>query len=220
LWDPRLFQTTRGKVLLHIKKHGACTVAYLSRELGLTPNAIRQHLSSLARDNLVSQRALKAGPSKPAQAYFLTPQAESLFPKGYDGLLLDLLQELLHQHGEEETCRWLSRVGYSRAAAYVNETAGLEPDARVAVVGRILEESGSLPEWEGNGWGLTLRNFNCPYALVSRDHPQACEAQRSFLQRLFSPAAVETACEHQQGRCRFHITPAMEGAAAVQPEDK
>src|SRR5919106_441838 len=68
MWNYRFFQSTRGKVLFLLKKRGPCTVAYLSHQLELTPNAIRQHLSSLERDNLVTQQPVKTGPNKPALA--------------------------------------------------------------------------------------------------------------------------------------------------------
>ena len=95
MWNRRFFLTTRGKVLLLLRKQSHCTVAYLSQQLQLTPNAIRQHLSALERDELVAQRPLKTGPYKPALAYYLTSEAESLFPKRYESLLSGFIKELV-----------------------------------------------------------------------------------------------------------------------------
>lgn len=196
--------------MLHIKKQGSCTVAYLSQQLGLTPNAIRQHLSVLVRDRLVDQQPVKVGPSKPALAFSLTAQAESLFPKKYHDLLLDLVQELVHRQGEEGAGRWMGQLGDASAGSYVNQLAHLGFPEKVAAVGRILEESGSLPEWEQCGPALAVRDFNCPYAAVTRDYPQVCEVQRGFLQRLFAPAEVSTACDRGNSRCEFRIGPGPE----------
>jgi predicted ArsR family transcriptional regulator len=69
-----------------------------------------------------------------------------------------------------------------------------------------MEESGSITECERSEEGLVVRDYNCPYAAVARVHPEVCEAQRSFLQRLLGPARVDIACLQQESRCQFQIT--------------
>jgi predicted ArsR family transcriptional regulator len=206
MWNARLFLTTRGKVLLLLKKQRACTVAYLSQQLELTPNAIRQHLSALERDHLVAHQSLKTGPNKPALVFSLTSQAESLFPKRYENLLLDLLQELLEREGSAAACRLLSQLGYLAAERHLGRLSRLTFEEKVEEVGRIMEESGSITECERSEEGLVVRDYNCPYAAVARVHPEVCEAQRSFLQRLLGSARVDIACLQQESRCQFQIT--------------
>lgn len=205
MWNPSLFLTTRGKVLLLLKKQGACTVAYLSQQLELTPNAIRQHLSAMERDNLVTHQSVKTGPSKPALAFSLTSRAEALFPKRYESLLLDLLQELVEREGKLAVRHLLSQLGYLAAERHLGRLSRLSFEEKVEEVGRIMEESGSVTELEHAAEGLVMRDFNCPYAAVARVHPEVCEAQRSFLQRLLEPARVDIACLRQETRCQFQI---------------
>jgi predicted ArsR family transcriptional regulator len=205
--NPRLFLTTRGKVLLLLKQQGACTVAYLSQQLELTNNAIRQHLSALERDNLVVHQSVKTGPSKPALVFSLTSQAESLFPKGYESLLLDLLQELKEREGSAAVRHLMSRLGHRAVQRHLERLARLTFEEKLAEAGRIMEEDGSIIAWERSEGGLVARDFNCPYAGVARAHPEVCEARRSFLQQLLEPAKVEIACLHQEARCQFQISP-------------
>jgi predicted ArsR family transcriptional regulator len=204
--DSRLFLTTRGKVLLLLKKQRACTVAYLSQQLKLTTNAIRQHLSALERDNLVTHQSVKTGPNKPALLFSLTSQAESLFPKRYGGLLLDLLHELLEREGSVAVCHLLSQLGCQSAQRHLGRLAGMTFEEKVAEVGRIMEEDGSIIDWERFEGGLVVQDFNCPYATVAKAHPEVCQAQQSFLQQLLEPARVELACLHQEARCQFQVT--------------
>jgi len=206
MWNPRLFLTTRGKVLLLLKKQRACTVAYLGQQLKLTNNAIRQHLSALERDNLVTHQSVKTGPTKPALLFSLTSQAESLFPKRYEGLLLDLLQELVEREGKAAVSHLLSQLGCRSAQRHLGRLAGMTFEEKVAEAGRIMEEDGSIIEWERSEGSLVVRNFNCPYATISRVHPEVCQAQRSFLQQLLEPARVDLVCLHQEARCQFQVT--------------
>lgn len=207
MWDYRFFQSTRGKVLFLLKKRGPCTVAYLSQQLELTPNAIRQHLSALERDNLVTQQPVKTGPNKPALAFSLTLKAESFFPKRYDTLLSKLVDGLQKKQGRASVCHLLSELGDSLAEGYAGHVSNLDFEERMREVGRVMEENGSIPDWELNGHGWDLRDFNCPYSAASKANPAICEVQRSFLQRLLYPAEVTVACQQEKGHCQFQIKP-------------
>ena len=205
MWNRRFFLTTRGKVLLLLRKEGSCTVAHLSRQLQVTPNAMRQHLSALERDYLVTQHPVKTGVSKPALAYSLTIQAESLFPNRYDSLLLDCVRELLAKEGTEETGNFLSGLGSSAAEGYVDRLDEIPAQELIQEVKLIMEERGSLVEWERVDEEIVLRDFNCPYAVVTPVHPEVCQVQRAFLHRLLEPAGVEVACDPGESRCTFRI---------------
>lgn len=191
--------------MLLLKKHGPSTVARLSQQLGVTPNAVRQHLSALERDSLVTQRPVKIGPSKPALVYSLTADAEGLFPKHYGALLLGLVKEIVRREGETGARSWLGQLGHSFARSYVYPMSHLTIQDKLEAVGRILEENGSITEWEETRQGMRVRDFNCPYATAVMDHPEVCEVQRGFLQGLLGPAKVDIFCDHSNSRCEFHI---------------
>jgi predicted ArsR family transcriptional regulator len=182
-------------------------VAYLSQELGLTPNAIRQHLSALERDNLVSQQPLKTGPNRPALAFSLSSHAEQLFPKRYEILLSSLIRELVEKEGRPAVADLLARLGDAPAKDFFEQLSHLALEERIAEVGRIMEKSGSIPDWDKHGQGFVVRDYNCPYASVAKIHPEICGVQRSFLQRLLHPAKVIIACNYPKSRCEFHIEP-------------
>jgi len=205
-WNQKLFRTTRGKLLRLLKRHGACTVAFLGQELELTHNAIRQHLSALERDHLVTQQPQRTGPSKPALAYSLTSAAESLFPKQYDSLLTQLVRELVQREGSAAVGQLLARLGQSATEPHRQRLTQLGPAERVREVQRILEENGSLTELSESAEGVLVRDYNCPYATVARSHPEVCQVQHSFLQRLLEPAEVSIGCVQQTPRCEFRIT--------------
>ena len=216
--DPRLLGITRGKLLLLLKRQGPCTVAHMSEQLGLTRNAIRQHLSALERDNLVTQRPVKTGPSKPALVYTLSPQAEPLFAKQYESLLSSLIQELLVREGNSSVDSLLAYLGSSAAGRYIGSVAPLNTVDRLEKVRRIMEEAGSIAEWSRVGPAVVIRDFNCPYGAVVKEHPEVCQVQHSFLRRLLDPATIQAACAYQEARCEFRISLPPEGPAAIQAQ--
>src|SRR5438552_15865615 len=78
----RFFSTTRGRIVLLVRR-SARTVDELTELLGVTRNAVREHLATLERDGLVHRSGARRGDGKPAQLYPLTPEAVELFPRGY-----------------------------------------------------------------------------------------------------------------------------------------
>ena len=220
MWESSFFLTTRGKVLLLLKKSSPCTVAYLSQQLGLTRNAIRQHLSALERDNLVTKQPMRTGPTKPALAYSLTSRAEPLFPKQYASLLANLIQELLATEGNPPVAALLSSLGRAAARSYLGRLARLNSRDRLEEVRRIMEEDGAMAESCQMGPDVVIRDFNCPYSEVVKGQPEVCQVRRSFLQRLLEPATVELACDHRAARCEFRIRLAPLGVAVEPPSTK
>lgn len=188
-----------------LRKEGSCTVAYLSHQLQVTSNAIRQHLSALERDYLVTQQPVRTGARKPAMGYFLTSRAESLFPNRYGDLLLECVQQLLAKEGSSQVCDFLSNLGRNAAEEYLDRLAGVPAEELLREVKRIMEERGSLVELEQVDGEIVVRDFNCPHAAVTRVHPEVCQVQRAFLQRLLGPAGVEVACDRQEAHCGFRI---------------
>ena len=188
-----------------LRREGSCTVAYLSRQLQVTPNAIRQHLSSLERDYLVTQQPVRSGARKPALGYSLTAQAETLFPNRYGNLLLDCVQELLAKEGNTQVGDFLSGLGRSAAEGYLDRLADISAEDLIQEVKRIMEGRGSLVELERVDEEIVVRDFNCPHAAVTQVHPEVCQVQRAFLHRLLEPARVEVACDQQRSRCAFRI---------------
>src|SRR5918993_1612852 len=91
--DKRFFDSTRGRIVKSVRGSRK-TVNELSKELGLTDNAVRAHLLSLERDGLIKQRGLQRGTRKPHFSYQLTEEAEHLFPKAYDAILNQLIAAL------------------------------------------------------------------------------------------------------------------------------
>src|SRR5580658_8273594 len=95
----RFFQSTRGKIVAELRRLGTASAADLAHGFGLSPNAVRQQLVALERDGLVKEKPVRRGPTKPTLEFSLTPDADKLFPQGYDKLLSAVLREVRDQFG-------------------------------------------------------------------------------------------------------------------------
>src|SRR5438105_5893820 len=82
---------TRRAILMTLKKQGEARADELAGLLDITPSAVRQQLSGLTGDGLVTYREVRRGPGRPKHVYQLTPAADTLFPKTYSELTNELL---------------------------------------------------------------------------------------------------------------------------------
>src|SRR5437660_488611 len=92
-WNKRLLASTRGRILALLRSENH-TVNELATALDLTDNAVRAHLLSLERDGLVQKRGTRPGRRKPHAAYWLSTEAEHVFPKAYGPLLAHFMTVL------------------------------------------------------------------------------------------------------------------------------
>src|SRR5437773_6108728 len=91
----RFQDSTRGRIVARLRE-GPATVDDLAKDLGLTDNAIRQHLTALERDHIVQQSGVRRGPGagKPASLYVLRPGVEPMLSRAYAPVLSALLEVL------------------------------------------------------------------------------------------------------------------------------
>ncbi len=86
--------SSRHRLLLLLRKHPGVTVAELARDMAISGMGVRRHLSALAAEGLVEQATCaRSGPGRPPSGWRLSPEGMELFPRRYDTLALDLLEE-------------------------------------------------------------------------------------------------------------------------------
>ena len=186
---------TRRELLVTLRKRGEARAEELAEELDVTVSAVRQHLQGLAAADLVAHREERAGPGRPRHVYRLAPAAEALFPRSYGELTVELLDYI----GDEDP-DLIARAFERRRRARVERTqerlAGLDFDARVAEVTRVLDEDGYLAEAEriedgdGGTSGWRILEHNCAILAVAQRYGHACGAEIAFLREVLPDADV------------------------------
>jgi DeoR family transcriptional regulator, suf operon transcriptional repressor len=200
---------TRRALLNALKKRGEMSVEALAELLDMTVSGVRQQLSSLERDGLVTYSGVRSGPGRPRHSYRLTPAADGLYPRAYAELTNELLAyvedadpELIEAIFEKRRQR--------RIEGATTRMIGLPFKEKVAELARILDEDGYLADWElqDDGTYLVVER-NCAIFGVAMKYGQACGSELDFIRNVLPEAQVERIAHMVAGahNCSYQITP-------------
>jgi predicted ArsR family transcriptional regulator len=198
----RFFSTTRGRIVLLIR-HSARTVDELAEALGLTRNAVREHLTTLERDGLAHRSGVRRGNGKPAHLYSLTPEAAELFPRGYAPVLDGVLDALARQLPPAAREALLRGVGRGIAAARPSPRGDLRE--RIAACAELLNELGGLAEAREVDGTLIIQGWSCPLASVVVAHPELCLLAEEMVTELVGRPVRERCDRRDPPRCFFTV---------------
>ena len=166
---------TRKAIALSLKKKGSMSVDELSREVGVTPMGVRQHLLVLERNGIVEYTIRKHGVGRPGFLYRLTGRAEDLFPNIYADLCLDLLGEIEEKEGRkkvEELFKARKDKILSRKIKTFPVKAKLSD--RLSHLADMLREDGEIVEIEEEGSRFKFKKFTCPMPKVAEKYGEVC----------------------------------------------
>jgi|SRR5262249_30079376 len=203
----RFFESTRGRIV-SLLRGGTRTVNELAKKLEMTDNAVRAHLATLERDDLIRQSGVLRGHRKPHFAYELTPEAERLFPKSYDALLNVLLGVLKERLAPGELGNVLREVGRKAAAGSMAPLAnGFDLPAKAEKAAEALEALGGAPRLEKEGDKIIIQSASCPFANAVEAHPEVCQVAKTFVAQI-TGGRVRERCDKTgvPPRCFFEIT--------------
>jgi DeoR family transcriptional regulator, suf operon transcriptional repressor len=207
-------ESPAGKILAHLQRHGEAAVKELEDVLEVSTTAVREHLTHLQAKELVATRLVRRGPGRPHLVYFLTPKAQSQFPKQYDTLVNMLLREIAGQEGPERLQVILDAVGARLAEEYGAQVFGGELPERLAALRGALEARGIPAEVQPSGAGVEL--FACPYLDVAQEHAGICAMERRMVEQLLGETiALEGTIREGRRSCHFTI---VQESEALNPD--
>ncbi|MDQ6788167.1 MAG: ArsR family transcriptional regulator [Acidobacteriota bacterium] len=204
--DNRFFESTRGRIVM-LMRGANRTVDELSKELGLTDNAVRAHLLTLERDGLIQQNGMTKGFRKPHFAYILTAEAEHLFPKSYDALFNQLIGVLKSRLSSKELKSTLYEVGRKIAGkqTFDVQKRGEGLNERVEKAVKTLAELGGAAEAASENGKIIISSKSCPLAAAVADHPEVCKLAQSLIEEIVGVPVKENCNRKQMPQCRFEI---------------
>ncbi len=203
--DRKFFESTRGQIVTLLRR-ASLTVDELVQEVGLTNNGVRAHLATLERDGIVRQSGVvrrESGGGKPAYLYDLTPEAEDLFPKAYEPVLLRLLDVLSERLGVGESEELLRAAGRGLAQGRIAPSDG-GPERLEAAAG-VLNELGGRAELEERDGGQIIRGYSCPLAAVTPARPEVCHMAETLLTEIAGVRMREHCDRGEIPRCCFEV---------------
>jgi len=204
--------TTRSRLLLELRKHPGITVTELAAALGLTGMGIRRHLESLELDGLVERTACpEHRVGRPPNGWRLSATGMELLPRRYDAFVLQLLEDLCEQVGDEGIDVVLRRRTEKTATNYRNELAGaLTIDDQVAELARVRDQAGYVAEWHREGDALMLVENNCAVHRVAERFPAVCAMELALFRKVLGPDVEVTRVSHTMSgdaTCTYCVRP-------------
>jgi predicted ArsR family transcriptional regulator len=211
-------QATRQDILEYIRRHGEATVRDLGQLLGLTATGIRQHLTILEREGLVTVHETRGRVGRPALVYSLTPAGSALFPSRYDDLSNLLLDEIRAIAGSKGLQSVLMRVAARSAEPYEPrlQTKAKDLAGRVEEATEIINERGCVAECADHGGDeYQIDQYTCPFPNVAGSHSAVCALEVEFVRRLTGgDARLVHSLLRGDKCCSYRIRPAHTASAA------
>lgn len=199
--------STRDQILHMLKVKGSLSVSDMAIELRITEMAVRRHLNTLERDNLIKSTLVRQSMGRPTNVYSLSQDADELFPRNYSTLTLDFLRDLKEIDGLGKIDALFRRRENRLEEVYRGQMQG-DLEDRVATLAGLQNEKGYMVEWGKNeeNDSYYIQEFNCPIAQVAREFNQACNCELSLFRRVLGADVQQTSCMAKGGeKCVFQI---------------
>lgn len=180
---------------------------------------VRRHLTALADEGLVERAACAAaGLGRPPAGWRLTASGRERFPRRYDRLALDLIEEL----SPDELSTALARRNEKQVTQYraaLSGCAGLAEE--VAELASLRDQAGYQAEWSGDDDDLTLTEHNCSIYRVAESQPAVCAMELALFRQVLGPDVEVTRLTHAiagDTGCTYRIRPRTDEGAVAQPD--
>lgn len=206
-------QNTRWQILQILKRSGGNTVEELCHALDLAPMTVRQHLAILERDGYVVSGGDRRGHGRPSHVYALSASADDLFPKGYDRLVVRLLEEVSRLQPDDLVGRSpqqrielvLERMADGQAAMLQPHIRGTSLDERGKQLADLLNQrEGMLSTWSSKDGQHVMEDFNCPFRAVVDVQPELCNWHLRLLSTVLDADIEEERCMAAGATCCRH----------------
>lgn len=187
--------STRKVILSMLKTSGPLSVQEISKQLGITEMAVRRHIHSMEKDDLLETKLVRQAMGRPTNVYTLASKADELFPKKYMQLTLDLLDELLEDQGHEKIERLFEGRQDKLESRYQPRMLDKSLEERVAELAQIQNENGYMVDWsQTQDDTYTFSEHNCPIAQVANTFGQACQCELALFRNLLDAKVERTEC--------------------------
>lgn len=177
------------------------TVNDLAAALNITDNAVRAHLLSLERDQLVRSSGTIAGKRKPHAVYELTDNAREHFPRPYGSILKRFLAVLKGRIPRRAIRDDLRATGRQMAA-----DIAIDPDKdKLESCVATLQELGGAARLVTENGQTSIRSESCPFGEIVPEHPEICGLAESMLEEIAGEPVREACDRRSSPKCRFLI---------------
>lgn len=200
--------------ILEILKRERCSVDELQKALGISPTAIRQHLSILEKDALVGKTPVRTGAGRPRYVYSLTEKAEACFPKAYEMLASSLITEIRERWGGEELLGVMEGIARAKGKEVLRRVEGETEEDKLRSAVKLINELGYYIDLEKEGESYIIKVHNCLFSNLIKEHDHLlCAYDHAFFQILLDPEIMrEDSRAHGAEHCSFYLKKTKNGS--------
>lgn len=199
----------RRAVLTELKLSGPRSIHDLAERLGISYEAVRQHLGQLELEGWIGRRVERdsPGPGRPRSLYRLTSAGDHLFPKAYDDLAVELIDAAAERLGPEAVRALLEQVARRKVEQWQPLLEGRSEGERLEALQDVYRRDDPFCRVERDEDGRAqLVEMNCPFLEVARRRPALCSVTVSVLRHLLGREVVRTErFQSGDGRCVFRV---------------
>lgn len=203
---------SRREQLLHLllERKTGLTVEELARRLRVSRNAVRQHLTSLVADGLVTKGSMQATGGRPEQLYVLSAVGHESFPRKYSWFAELLLDSLRTEKGETGLIARCEKLGHKVGVQLqTSHPASEQPSERVKQLANVMQELGyEATSTEPSGRQLPMiEATNCVFHHLAARFPEICHFDLALLSTFVGRPVVHDECIVRGGHvCRFKFS--------------
>jgi predicted ArsR family transcriptional regulator len=203
-------KTTKDKILDLLKKEVSLTVNDLIEELGITHMAIRKHLNIMVKDGLLHSVEIKQSKGRPLYRYALTEKGDRLFPKNYEGISVEFLQDIKDSFGEESVETLFKKRERRLTSQYKEQvqkkSSHLE---KIQEIEKIQNDKGYMAKANQiDDTTFELIEYNCPIMAIANNFKTACKCETEMFKNVLGTDQVKRVTCKTEGNhhCKFLIT--------------
>ena len=187
-------ERTRDRVLTAVLEHGPVSAAQLGTLLGLTPAAVRRHLDTLSREDLIEVKLIsnaKSGAGRPARRYVVSRRGQTEIGDDYLEIARLALDEIAGVLGEQGVVEFAQRRFAKMEAKYqpMVDAAGSDVAARSKALAAALNADRFVATSDSLNAGTPMAaeqlcQGHCPIQELASSFPEFCDAETEVFSRL------------------------------------
>jgi predicted ArsR family transcriptional regulator len=202
-------KTTKDKILDLLKRETSLTVNDLIDELGITHMAIRKHLTVLEKDGLIQSSEIRQPKGRPLYSYSLTEKGERLFPKNYEGISVEFLQDIEDSFGKDSVDALFKKREQRLTNQYRDQVQQQNSTLdKVREIEKIQNEKGYMAkanQIDENTFELI--EYNCPILAIANNFKTACKCETEMFKKVLGTEEINRVSCKTEGNnhCKFLI---------------
>lgn len=194
--------------LLHclLQKKQGLSIDGLADALGISRNAVRQHLTALERDGLVTKGAMLPSGGRPQQAYVLSSKGQEKFPRQYSWFAGLLIADALSNTGTAALERRFGQLGKKEGKKLSDTLSGAPGSVeRFANLAEAMTKLGYHAHFhdaeKSSGTPPEIKAYNCVFHELATTHPSVCSLDVALIENASGSKIQHASCMVRGGSC-------------------